>query len=132
LGGGQWGTPGGRIEANEDALAAVLREVREETGLRLGQLLELGAHKISMPHGAVHMTSFKARVPGTAAIRLNPEEHHAHAWFGLGSLLVHDDILWGIPTVLRDFELFEPFDQDPTLADGSQAVLLRLAKGPLT
>ncbi|MEK7153511.1 MAG: NUDIX hydrolase, partial [Patescibacteria group bacterium] len=131
LGGGLWGTPGGRLEEKEDAKKAVLREIYEETGLQLEDVAELGAHEVRMPHGVVNMTSFKARVPNTVAIRIDPEEHHAHAWFRLDGLLDEAGILWGIPTILHDFGLFPEFAEDPTLSDGSQAILLKLGKSSL-
>src|SRR3954470_12515482 len=45
---GTWSLPGGRVEPGEDAAAAVVREVAEETGLlveaqRLGDVIELPA-----------------------------------------------------------------------------------------
>lgn len=35
LGNGKWGLPGGGIKTNEDALTAVVREVKEETAIML-------------------------------------------------------------------------------------------------
>lgn len=35
LGNGKWGLPGGGIKTNEDALTAVIREVKEETAVML-------------------------------------------------------------------------------------------------
>jgi 8-oxo-dGTP pyrophosphatase MutT (NUDIX family) len=127
LGGGQWGTPGGRLEDGEDAETAVLREVDEETGIKSIEVKRLGVHKIKMPHGAVNMTSFIATIPRNIPIKIDPVEHHAYAWFKPEGLLDEDNILWGIPSILRDFGLFGDFDTDPTLADGSSVELLEKA-----
>jgi 8-oxo-dGTP pyrophosphatase MutT (NUDIX family) len=126
LGGGQWGTPGGRIDPGEDAGAAMKRELYEETGIQGVKLDVLGSHLIHMPHGTVHMTSYLATLPKETDIILDPEEHHAYAWFSLKRLLDEDTILWGIPSMLKDFGLLEEFGSDPTLADGSSVELLKL------
>ncbi len=125
LGGGQWGTPGGRIDPGEEAYAAIQREVYEETAIEDLKLTMLGSHLIHMPHGTVHMTSYTANISSDTNILLDPDEHHAYAWFKLEGLLEEDNILWGIPTILRDFGLFSDFDNDPTLADGSSLELLK-------
>lgn len=127
LGGGQWGAPGGRVEEGEDAETTLRREVAEETGITSIQIRRLGAHEIKMPHGAVHMTSFTATIPRNTPITTDPLEHHAYAWFRREGLLDEDNILWGIPSILRDFGLFGDFDRDPTLADGSTVRLLERA-----
>lgn len=124
LGGDQWGAPSGRIESGENARVAALREVYEETGLRLDEMTELGIHEITMPHGTVQMTSFKAYVPKQVEVILDLEEHHAHTWIDPAELLEKENILWGVPTVLRDYGMLQPFDEDPTLSDGSRATLL--------
>lgn len=127
LGGGQWGTPGGRLEGGENAETAVLREVGEETGIKSIQVKCLGAHLISMPHGAVRMTSFTATIPCNTPITIDAMEHHAYAWFRREGLLDEDNLLWGIPSILRDFGLLDDFAEDPTLADGSSVRLLERA-----
>jgi mutator protein MutT len=127
LGGGQWGTPGGRIDDGESAKDAMLREFYEETGIKKQDFDLLGIHEIRMPHGTVKMTSYKTNVLKNVQITLDPDEHHAFAWFSLKGLLDEDNILWGVPTILHDFGLLDDFETDPTLADGSTAKLLSLA-----
>jgi len=128
LGGGLWAAPGGKQEPNEDPWQTAQRETQEETGLALEALELLGSHEMRMPHGVAHMTTFKACVRGETIITINPEEHEAYHWFDLNSLLQESDIIWGLPTQLLDFGFLEPFATDPTLADGSEAILLELTK----
>jgi 8-oxo-dGTP diphosphatase len=123
LGGGQWGTAGGRLELGEAPKAAMVREVREETGLDASSATLLGSHIIKMPHGGVHMSSFSLLIPSNIPIVLQKEEHEDFRWFNVERLLDEDNILWGIPSILRDFDLFHDFETDPTLADGSEVKL---------
>jgi 8-oxo-dGTP pyrophosphatase MutT (NUDIX family) len=128
LGGGMWGLPGGKQDADEDPLTAAKRELKEETSLEVNSVSYLGLHEVRMPHGSVHMKSFHARVSGEEAILLNPDEHDSYRWQDISSLLVAERIMWGIPTALADFGLLGSLTADPTLADGSQAILLERAK----
>lgn len=79
-----------------------------------------------MPHGTVHMTSFKTLVPSDTDVTIGPAEHHALTWLEPPKLLSHPGLLWGTPTILKDFGLLK-LELDPTLADGSKAILLELA-----
>lgn len=45
---GQWALPGGFVDAHEDLAAAAKREMLEETHVKLGQLVQLGAY--GTPH----------------------------------------------------------------------------------
>lgn len=57
---GQWSVPGGRVEEGESAREAVVREVREETGLdvQVGDLL------LTVRIGPYDVEDFAARVVG--------------------------------------------------------------------
>jgi 8-oxo-dGTP diphosphatase len=127
LGGSMWGVPAGRLEPGEDALSAMTREVTEETGLKLKDPKYLGEHLIKMPHGTVSMVSFLDNVPDGTAVTLDPNEHEDFAWFDLNNILDTNHVLWGEPTLLRDFDLIDPFETDPTLSDGSIVTLLKKA-----
>ncbi|HUD11543.1 MAG TPA: NUDIX hydrolase [Candidatus Saccharimonadia bacterium] len=124
LGGNKWGFPGGRVEPKEDPSETVIREVKEETGLELDDVLPLGKHGVGMPHGAVQLSSFRTVVDSRSDIVLDPVEHVDYLWLPLGDVLTNRDLLWGIPSVLRDFDFIPDFTVDPTLSDGSSAVLL--------
>ena len=129
LGGGMWATPGGRQDKGEDPAITAMREVEEETGIELDELVYLGLHELRMPHGVAHMRTYKAYVPRGIEIRINSEEHSDHQWFDVSELTASEDIIWGLPTTLVDFGLLEEIGVDPTLADGSEAVLID--KGPI-
>jgi mutator protein MutT len=124
LGGSRWGTVGGRIEPGESEKTAMQREFQEETGITRATFSLLGSHEIHMPHGTVHMTSYKIIIPRATPIILEPEAHTDYAWFSQAALLGADDLLWGIPSILHDFSLLDNFTVDQTLTDGSSVIML--------
>jgi len=73
------------------------------------------------------MTSYHILVPTGTTVGLDPEEHRAFAWYDLADFATVQDLLWGMPTILADFGLAKAPSVDPTLADGSRAMLVERA-----
>ena len=62
---GTWSLPGGRVEPGEDDAAAVVREVAEETGLRVEPGPVVGVVERDSPDGGVYViTDLACRVLG--------------------------------------------------------------------
>ena len=94
---GQWGLPGGGIEAGETAEAALRRELQEEIGVAVSDIQPLfftdGAYFKTFPDGSrqeIYMIFllFACRAAGTS-IQLNPE-FEEYAWVKAGDLSSYD------------------------------------------
>jgi len=85
----KWGIPGGKLEKGETAHQAVLREIKEETGLNL-------------PHDVEHLGTVYIRYPEVdfiyhmyghdleaypAQVVIDPQEHEECRWMTLGEAL---------------------------------------------
>jgi 8-oxo-dGTP pyrophosphatase MutT (NUDIX family) len=58
FGGGRWGLPGGRIEYGESAEAAARRELDEELGIALGELIDCGEYRYKSARHKVYGARF--------------------------------------------------------------------------
>jgi 8-oxo-dGTP diphosphatase len=79
---GQWCVPGGHIDPNETAADAVVREVKEETGLDFeGKFF--GAFDEIFPELGIHNVALMYTGAGTGTLRDNPAEVKESRWFPL-------------------------------------------------
>ncbi|MBX9946214.1 MAG: NUDIX hydrolase [Reyranella sp.] len=82
----EWDLPGGRPEAGEDHRAALVREVREETGLavEVGALLDEHVFEV-LPQRHVRIVAYACTVQGDGDVTLS-DEHLEVRWVALADL----------------------------------------------
>jgi 8-oxo-dGTP pyrophosphatase MutT (NUDIX family) len=82
--GNRWGVPAGKIDPGEGIEQALLREIREETGLSLSKQDLLYFRKVFVSHEEegydiiYHM--FHTRLPERKDVTIRPEEHKRFIW----------------------------------------------------
>jgi len=85
---GQWTFPGGKIEGNESEREAVLRELKEETGLK-GEIMDAGETYIGEGElGYWKIYPFHVKVE-SKKVELD-YEHSSFKWLSLEELKDHD------------------------------------------
>ncbi len=95
---GQWDLPGGKVDAGETFHAALIREVKEETGLDVELIRTVGACQDDMETVHVVILFLEARIV-SGTLRLS-EEHEASVWVARTDLAKMD-----LSEQLRDFVL---------------------------
>ncbi|GGS65155.1 hypothetical protein GCM10010156_25110 [Planobispora rosea] len=103
---GLWSVPGGRVEPGESDAEAVVREVREETGLTVAVGRLAGTVDRPAPGGAVYeIRDYLAEVTGGT---LTAGDDAAEArWFGPGEL-PRLPLVPGLLEVLSGWALIDP------------------------
>ena len=80
---GLWEFPGGKIETGEELVAALEREVREETGLEVSVGRPFATwHFVKEPFWVTGVTFVCDRISGEVALS---REHSEHAWIEPGA-----------------------------------------------
>lgn len=96
LEGNKWGMPAGKIHSGESEQEAVIREIKEETGLGVAPEKLNYCRKVYVRYPdydfIYHIFSFQLELQ--AQIKINPREHREYAWVtpqeALGMQLVAD------------------------------------------
>ncbi len=80
--GNYWGVPAGKVDPGEEHIPAVIREVFEETGIRLhsGEVMTLRTVPVRYPDSDFWYHMFKTRFETRPAVQLNPKEHKEYRW----------------------------------------------------
>lgn len=83
--GNSWGIPGGKVEKGQTPLEAVLRELKEETGIVLSPDVVKELDKVYITNTVRNKFSyvyhmFWASYNGSRGITINPEEHKGFTW----------------------------------------------------
>jgi 8-oxo-dGTP diphosphatase len=82
----EWDLPGGRPETGEDHRTALVREVREETGLSVDIGAPLDEHLFEvLPQRFVRIMAFGCTLAGGADVTLS-DEHLEMSWVSLADL----------------------------------------------
>ncbi len=84
---GKWALPGGFMNMDEDAETACRRELKEETGIEAGQMMQLGAYTNPQrdPRGRVVSIAYMAYLPKIVPAEARDDAKRAQ-WFPLDAL----------------------------------------------
>ena len=95
---GKWEFPGGKVDPGERYDDAVVREVREETGMTSSIKRFIGAAEAKLPHINAIQLVFEMDAGGTPAIS---SEHEGLQWATPADALSLDMVDWAVPFIKK-------------------------------
>lgn len=81
-----WNLPGGGVKRNEELEAAVRREVLEELGLNLEQIVSLGSYESKKEYKKDTIHCFSSELASDPSLKLSRTEIIEAKWFNLNQL----------------------------------------------
>ena len=97
-----WSLPGGRLNVGEECNKAFVREIKEETNLRISEFYPYTTNLITDPYQTKYCVYFITKVSNISDLRISPE-HSNFKWVGIADLssLTLEDAL--VEKAISDF-----------------------------
>lgn len=102
--GSTWGLPGGKVEKGETDVAAIQRELYEETGLHTDtrQLEHLGSFNFISIRGEPYTyVTYRLKLQRPADIQLEANSHSAYDWVSPEECYAKDNLITDFHSLLR-------------------------------
>jgi mutator protein MutT len=100
---GKWGLPAGGVEKGETEEEAVIREVREETGIPISseKLEFLQEMAVDYSDRTIDFFTYRARLESKPEIILEAQTHQAFAWVTKEECRKRSDLIKGFREILE-------------------------------